>query len=150
MLPYLTLQKNTVVTCDFFDTEFVMNQNAVLCSLLFFAFVLMTGCAGMEQYETGIPAKSSDKFYFHMEKEALDRGFDTDRGELYGLSVTVDGQGSLDYKVQGDGIVVNVQVDDVYDLEKAEIQTRLDALKSLNEAMIDGAVERANRASVFE
>lgn len=112
--------------------------------------LLVVGCAGFESYGTGLPAEAAPKFFFHMEHEAEARGFDVYRSSSNDyLSVTTD-LGDMDYRVEGDEIVVSVQLADVEGLTAEELRVELDRLRALNDELIDAAAKRAERSRAFE
>ena len=119
---------------------------AVLLAFVIFGAV---ACASMQSYPIGIPATGGEKFFFHMEREAADRGYSTYRSTNNdSLSVTVNG-GSLRYSVSGDEIYLYTSLAQS-DLPPTEERRRHANLKSLSDDLVASARERAEDANVFE
>ncbi len=111
---------------------------------------ITAGCVPSETLGTGVPAASADKFYFHMEREANARGYDTWRdAEQQTLSVEVD-RGDLDYTLQLDEIVVTITPEADDSMSEGEVQTRIEALRQVHERLMQGASERARRVNAFD
>ncbi len=118
-----------------------------LISVLFVLLFGLTACAGAQRYATGIPASGTQKFYFHMEKEARDRGYTTTRDD--GLSIDVQ-DGWLQYDVLGDEISLVITVKRAGDMSEDEIATKQANLKALSDDLVAKARARSDAAKSFE
>ncbi len=118
--------------------------------LLFFVLIFgVTACASMQSYSTGIPATGGDRFFFHMEQEAAERGYATYYGSNGDqLTVTVNG-GTLRYTLTEREIVLYTSLKQT-NISDAEAQRRHGNLKQLSDDMIEGARARAEDANVFD
>jgi len=122
----------------------------VLC--LFLALLTLGSCAGMQVFDTGLPASASKKFFFHMDIEATQRGYTTFKGmDGDELMVTVP-KGTLNYSVDEDSASIQVLVSlaDTKNVPEPEIQAGIQELRALSDEMIEGARARAEAAKAFE
>jgi len=122
----------------------------VLC--FFLALGMLCSCAGMQVFDTGLPASAGKKFFFQMNIEATQRGYSTFKGmDGNELLVTVP-KGTLNYNIdEGSGsIQVLVSLANTKNVPEAEVQAGIKELKALSDEMIDGARARAEAAKAFE
>lgn len=115
--------------------------------LLLFVFLTFAGCAGAQRYSTGIPATASDKFYFHMEKEAADRGYTVSRTDT--LSIDVN-DGWLQYSIFSDEISLVITVKGAGEMSEEEIATSQANLKALSDDIVEKARARSEAANAFD
>ena len=115
---------------------------------LFLALLfLASACAGVQFYPTGVPASAGEKFFIHLEEEALDRGFTVRWHDT--LLVDVDA-GQLKYQVIEDEISVVITVQGAIHLTKDEVASKRTKLKALSDDLVENARQRAEAPNAFE
>lgn len=118
-----------------------------LLSLLFVLLLTMPACAGMQRYSTGIPATASEKFFFHMQKEAEERGYTVSKSDS--LSIDVN-DGFLQYSIFDDEISLVITVKGAKGMSDEEIAAKQANLKALSDDLVEKARARSEAANAFE
>lgn len=118
--------------------------------ILFVLLLTLTSCAGVQQYPTGLPATSADKFYFHMKQEASDRGY-TSNLSTEGDALSIDVVDAwLQYGIWQDEIMLAITIKGATNLTDEEIASGQEHFKKLSDEMVAAARKRAQDANAFE
>lgn len=119
-----------------------------LVQLLLVALLLfVAACAHSFSRPTGLPADVHDRFSFHMNIEAQERGLRTARGET-GVTVYADG-GRISYAISGDEILATFVVPNKSGANKNYYNNKRRDLEALSNELIEGARKRAQSARDF-
>jgi len=120
-----------------------MRPLLLILALLVFA----SGCAHTYYYPTGFPADVAERFFFHLDTEARDRGLRTTRSET---DLHVYAQGArIWYQIQGDEISAALVIANRKNATSNYYKNRREELETLNEQLIAGARRRAKKARDF-
>ena len=107
----------------------------------------MVGCAKSYQVETGLPADVAPRFFFHIEKEAQERGLRTSRSDS-GLHIYAQA-GQLLYRIDGPDIVVSVVIPTKSSANSNYYRQKKRELQSLHASLSDGARKRSRQTQDF-
>ena len=128
--------------------------------MLFFTLLFMvSGCAGVQQYSIGIPSSAASKFFFHMEKAAIDQGMEvthhaastTSSGRTTSPSLAINlPDGWLRYSDSQGEIMLAITVKDAKEMSEEEIAAHQEKLKAVSDTLVDDARERSKAANDFE
>lgn len=108
---------------------------------------LVAGCSHSYYYSTGLPADVADRFFFHLEGEARDRGLQTSRSET-DLHVYAQG-GQLWYQVQSDEITTTIVISNRKNATSNYYKSKREEFEKLNGELVAGARRRARQAKDF-
>ena len=114
---------------------------------LFFVVLLMTSCVHTYTVPTGLPADVHDRFMFHMNIEAQEKGLRTAKGDV-GLTVYAT-DGRISYSVGGDEIVAVLTIPNKSGKNDNYYSQKRQALRALSDELINGARKRAQNAQDF-
>lgn len=117
-------------------------------ALLFLLLIwTQTGCTKTYYVQTGLPADVASRFFFHLEKEAQDRGLRTQRSEV-DLHVYAQ-EGQLWYQIDGDEIIASIVIPQKSAANSNYYRQKKRELESLHAELSDGARKRSRNARDF-
>ena len=121
-------------------------HNALRFSMVALALTL-AACAHTYYEPTGFPTDVSDRFFFHVDIEAQERGLRTARGDT---SLTVYAQaGNITYAPDGGEIVATLTIPNKRGATVNYYRQKKTELEKLSEGLVEGARERAREAKDF-
>lgn len=116
--------------------------------VLFVGFVLvLSACAHSSSKPTGFPADVGERFFFHVNIEAIERGLRTSRAET-GVTVYASA-GQIAYGISGDEIIATYIVPNRSGKNANYYRQKQSELQTLSDALIEGARRRARDAQDF-
>lgn len=111
------------------------------------SLILSSACAHTYYKPTGLPTDVQDRFYFHMDHEAQERGLRTARSED-GLTVYASA-GRITYGPDVDEIVATFTVPNRQNATPNYYRQKRDELIRLSDQLLVGARKRARQAQDF-
>lgn len=116
-------------------------------SMLLALLVFLSACAHTYSQPTGLPADVHDRFSFHMNVEAQERGLRTARSDT-GVTVYAP-EGRITYSISADEIVAVYTIPNKSGKNDNYYASKRNALDRLSKELIDGARKRAQDARDF-
>lgn len=109
--------------------------------------VTLSACAHTYYEPTGLPTDVQDRFYFHVDIEAQERGLRTSRAEE---SLTVyANDGRITYAADGGEIVGTITIPNKRGATVNYYRQKANELEDLSQGLVNGARKRARQAKDF-